>query len=74
VRNRDRALGHAQILGVAPVMPITSRSTRCITNRHDRTGSPACVCTGALAGHPTLGGAFATMTIVNSVLDRALGQ
>jgi hypothetical protein len=28
----------------------------------------------ALAGHPTLGGAFATMTIVNSVLDRALGQ
>ena len=28
----------------------------------------------ALAGHPTLGGAFATMTIVNSVLDRTLGQ
>ena len=28
----------------------------------------------ALAGHPTLGGAFATVTIVNSVLDRTLGQ
>jgi hypothetical protein len=28
----------------------------------------------ALAGHPTFGGAFATMTIVNSVLDRTLGQ
>ena len=27
-----------------------------------------------LAGHPTLGGAFAAMTVVNSVLDRALGQ
>ena len=27
-----------------------------------------------LAGHPTVGGVFAAMTVVNSVLDRALGQ
>jgi hypothetical protein len=27
-----------------------------------------------LAGHPTLGGAFAAMTVANSVLDRGLGQ
>jgi hypothetical protein len=28
----------------------------------------------ALTGHPTLGGAFAVVTIANSVLDRAFGQ